>query len=191
MKISNAIAIIALCAQGYFLHADAAYKLRVRGTGGEPSNAETVSATDNDNVGYQSRDKYLACYPELEESFIEKATTFEKRAQPGAGSGVGAYLQTQVASKHGERCKFPFPACGKGARCYRRQKPNGDMLNPICVDDDKCAPSYVRLRNWYWYAQGPPYTQVREDPQVLRKQNRCCSGESWNSGFPNYFTTCF
>lgn len=173
MKISNAIAIIALCAQGFFLHADAAsaYKLR---TGGEPSNAETVSATDN--VGYQSRDKYLAYYPELEESFIEKATTFESRAQPGAGGGVGAYLQTQVASKHGERCKFPFPACGKGARCYRRQKPNGKRLNPICVDDDKCAPSYV-----YWYAQGPPELE----------QNRCCSGESWNSGFPNYFTTCF
>lgn len=157
MKISNAIAIIALCAQGFFLHADAAYKLR--GTGGGHSNAETVSATDN--VGYEYNDKYLTYYPELEESFIEKATTFESRAQPGAGSGVGAYLQSQVASKHGERCKFPFPACGRGATCYRRQKPDGNMLTPICVDDDKCAPSYVRLS--IPYAQGPPYTQVRED----------------------------
>lgn len=128
MKISNAIAIIALCAQGYFLHADAAYKLR--GTGGEPSNAETVSATDNDNVGYQSRDKYLAYYPELEESFIEKATTFESRAQPGAGSGVGAYLQTQVASKHGERCKFPAFCMWQGCNLLQTTKAQWGYAEP-------------------------------------------------------------
>lgn len=135
MKISNAIVIIALCAQGFFLHADAAYnnnKLRLRGSGGEPSNT--------DNVGYRGG-------PSNTETVLAQrlARRDDKKAQStdnvgyGGESGVGAYLQTQIASRHGERCRFPAPKCGSGSTCRDRY---GD-LKPICVDDDKCVPDYT------------------------------------------------
>ena len=105
MKILNAIAIIALCAQGFFLHADAAYnKLRLRRSGGEPSNT--------DNVRYRGG-------PSNTETVLAQrlARRDDKKAQStdnvgyGGESGVGAYLQTQVASRHGGDSLDSYDKC--------------------------------------------------------------------------------
>jgi len=55
--------------------------------------------------------------------------------------------------KEGDRCKLPFPNCGKGLRCRNR---SGD--HPICHRNDVCRPrgmQCVLSRNWVLGRQVP------------------------------------
>ena len=56
----------------------------------------------------------------------------------GTGAGVGVYLQTEVTSKHGKRCRLPLPKCGNNSRCMERTEGK-----PICVDNNRCIPARV------------------------------------------------
>ena len=56
----------------------------------------------------------------------------------GTGAGVGVYLQTEVTSKHGKRCRLPLPKCGDNSRCMERTEGK-----PICVDNNRCIPAGV------------------------------------------------
>ena len=74
-------------------------------------------------------------FEEASDLVLESDVTAEE-----AGSGV--YLRASSgsgSSRHGRRCRPPFPNCGNNSRCM----PRTGGRNPICVDNNKCIPSGV------------------------------------------------
>lgn len=145
MKISNAIAIIALGLQGFLLHStDAASHspLRLRG-GGDSAPSDFDIA---DDPGYYGFDHDHAGADEDYPDQSEFAVNFdEDEAATDFVLESSAYVQgLPGATRHGTRCRPPFPACGRGSLCMNRRGGN-----PICVDNNRCIPSRVRtsIRN--------------------------------------------
>lgn len=116
MKISNAIAIIALGLQGFLLHADAAPSYRLRGGG---SDFDTIDLADD--AGYHGYDygygednpspSSSSYYPDADGS--EDFDDFEMDSPESsvmAGTGAGVYIQGPIegATRHGTVCRFPF-----------------------------------------------------------------------------------
>ena len=132
MKISCAIAIIALVLQGLLLHTDARLGGLYLDYEDYPAPASTSYFRDDSEFDF-------------EENFIdnEEASDFVLESDVGtveeAGSGV--YLQASSgSSSHGKRCKLPFPtACGRNSRCMGRT----GSRHAICVDRNKCIPARV------------------------------------------------
>ena len=151
MKISNAIAIIALGLQGFLLHADAAPAYRLRGGG---SDFDTTDLADD--AGYHGYDYgYGEDNPSpSSSSYYPDDDGSEDFDDVMAGTGAGVYIQGPLdgATRHGTVCIFPFPACGKNSRCRNR----AGSRSPICVDNNKCIPPHVRVNN-------------------RRQRNRCCN----------------
>jgi hypothetical protein len=145
MKISNAITIIALGLQGFLLHTDAASNSPFGLRGGGDSVPDSGTA-DFDNINDPDLLRRLGAandYPDDSEFAVnfdedEEATDFVLDSSVTDGTGTGVYLQVHGATRHGTRCRSPFPACGRNSRCMLRRG-----HNPICVDDDKCIPSRV------------------------------------------------
>jgi hypothetical protein len=135
MKISNAIAIIAMVLQGLLLHTDARL-------------GRSLDLDDEDypapaSTSYFRDDSEF----DVEENFIgsEEESTFLLESDVGTAeeAGSGVYLQASSSSgssSHGRRCMLPFPtACGRNSRCM----PRTGSRRAICVDNNKCIPSGV------------------------------------------------
>ena len=111
MKISCAIAIIALVIQGLLLHTDA-----------------RLGSLDLDSEDYPASTSYFRDDSEfdVEENYIENEEASDLVLESGvdmAEAGTGVYLQTSSgSSSHGRRCQLPFPtACGRNSRCMPRE----------------------------------------------------------------------
>ena len=130
MKISNAIAIIALVLQGLLLHTDA----RLRHLDDEDYPASTSYFRGDSGV-----DDVEVKFNEEASGFVLESTAKAEEAE------TGVYLQASSgSSRHGERCRFPAPNCGKYYQCMTRYG-----RRPICVDNNKCIPARVVLtRQW-------------------------------------------
>ncbi len=131
MKISCAIAIIALVLQGLLLHTDA-----------------RLGGFDLDDEDYPASPSYFRDDSEfdVEGNFIdnEEESNFvlESRVDMAEAGSSGVYLQAlSGSSSHGRRCRLPFPtACGRNSRCMQRT----GSRHAICVDNNKCIPARVR-----------------------------------------------
>ena len=132
MKISCAIAIIALVLQGLLLHTDARLGGLYLDYEDYPAPASTSYFRDDSEFGF-------------EENFIDNEEASDFVLESGAdtaAAGAGVYLQAQTlsgSSSHGRRCALPFPtACGRNSQCMQRQG-----RHAICVDRNKCIPARV------------------------------------------------
>ena len=91
---------------------------------------------------------------------------------------TGAIQGVPEATRHGTRCKRPFPGCGPGSRCMEMQQYDGQKwIPPICVDDDKCIPVRAGIGMGGW----------NED------KYRCCNGyrERMSSYTGNVWAACY
>ena len=159
MKISCAIAIVALVLQGLLLHTDARLGSLDLDDEDYPAPASTSYFRDDSEFGF-------------EENFIDNEEASDFVLESGvddmlaeAGSETGVYLQASSgsSSQHEKRCRFPFPtACGRYYQCMKRT----EGRRPICVDNNKCIPEGVKM---------PYMTEITEN-RSLAKARRYCNG---------------